>query len=129
MTRSTRARVPVSGKSAEGTQTTEYRLDQRVRTIGPLARGRFRSCLSPSCTRASSGLSTVPDGRLIGYHPAMELTILGASGAWPAPGGAASGFLVRTGGYLKGALIPIVALTRGFPLAPFGRSGIRRLFP
>jgi ribonuclease BN (tRNA processing enzyme) len=29
----------------------------------------------------------------------MELTILGASGAWPAPGGAANGFLVRTGGY------------------------------
>jgi hypothetical protein len=30
---------------------------------------------------------------------------------------------------LKGALIPIVALTRGFPLAPFGWSGTRRLFP
>jgi Tol biopolymer transport system component len=41
----------------------------------------------------------VADGRLTGYHPAMELTILGASGAWPAPGGAANGFLVRAGGY------------------------------
>jgi len=30
---------------------------------------------------------------------------------------------------VKGALIPIVALTRGFPLAPFGWSGTRRLFP
>jgi hypothetical protein len=30
---------------------------------------------------------------------------------------------------LKGALIPIVALTRGFPLAPFGWSGTRRPFP
>jgi ribonuclease BN (tRNA processing enzyme) len=40
-----------------------------------------------------------PHRRLTGYHPAMELTILGASGAWPAPGGAANGFLVRTGGY------------------------------
>jgi len=30
---------------------------------------------------------------------------------------------------LKGALIPIVALTRGFPLAPFGWSGTRRRFP
>jgi ribonuclease BN (tRNA processing enzyme) len=29
----------------------------------------------------------------------MELIILGASGAWPAPGGAANGFLVRAGGY------------------------------
>jgi hypothetical protein len=30
---------------------------------------------------------------------------------------------------LKGALIPIVALTRGFPLAPFGWSGTPRGFP
>jgi succinate dehydrogenase / fumarate reductase flavoprotein subunit len=30
---------------------------------------------------------------------------------------------------LKGALIPIVALTRGFPLAPFGWSGTRGPFP
>src|SRR5512132_2245969 len=45
------------------------------------------------------GPSTVPDGRLTGYDPAMELTVLGASGAWPAPGGAANGFLVRAGGY------------------------------
>jgi hypothetical protein len=30
--------------------------------------------------------------------------------------------------WLKGALIPIVALTRGFLLAPFGWSGTRRLF-
>jgi catechol 2,3-dioxygenase-like lactoylglutathione lyase family enzyme len=29
---------------------------------------------------------------------------------------------------LMGALVPIVALTRGFPLAPFGWSGTRRLF-
>jgi hypothetical protein len=29
---------------------------------------------------------------------------------------------------LKGALIPIVALIRCFPLAPFGWSGTRRLF-
>jgi hypothetical protein len=29
---------------------------------------------------------------------------------------------------LKGGLIPIVALIRGFPLAPFGWSGTRRLF-
>jgi ribonuclease BN (tRNA processing enzyme) len=29
----------------------------------------------------------------------MELTVLGASGAWPAPGGAANGFLVRNSGY------------------------------
>jgi len=35
---------------------------------------------------------------LTGYHPAIEPTILGASGAWPAPGGAANGFLVRAGG-------------------------------
>jgi pilus assembly protein CpaF len=30
---------------------------------------------------------------------------------------------------LKGALIPIVALTRGFPLASFGWSGTRGPFP
>jgi hypothetical protein len=30
---------------------------------------------------------------------------------------------------LKGALIPIVALTRRFPLAPFGWSGTRGPFP
>jgi hypothetical protein len=35
----------------------------------------------------------------------------------------------QVGILLKGALIPIVALTRGFPLAPFGWSGTRRLFP
>jgi hypothetical protein len=29
----------------------------------------------------------------------------------------------------EGCIIPIVALTRGYPLAPFGWSGIRRPFP
>jgi hypothetical protein len=43
-----------------------------------------------------------------------------------------SSFLTATLGVpcgLKGALIPIVALTRGFPLAPFGWSGTPRRFP
>jgi len=30
---------------------------------------------------------------------------------------------------VKGALIPILSLTSGSPLAPFGWSGSRRLFP
>jgi hypothetical protein len=36
---------------------------------------------------------------------------------------------VSTARWLKGALIPIVAPIRGFPLAPFGWSGTRRPFP
>ena len=35
----------------------------------------------------------------------------------------------RAGLSLRGALIAIVALTGGFPLAPFGWSGARRPLP
>lgn len=50
--------------------------------------------------RAHSDLKQSPwNQRRAGGHDAMELTVLGASGAWPAPGGAANGFLVRNSGY------------------------------
>jgi hypothetical protein len=50
--------------------------------------------------RAHSDLKQSPwNQKRAGGLDAMELTVLGASGAWPAPGGAANGFLVRNSGY------------------------------
>src|SRR4029450_1981680 len=53
--------------------------------------------MEPPCPPRPQAVSIEPKGG--GGHDAMELTVLGASGAWPAPGGAANGFLVRNSGY------------------------------